>query len=186
MRIFLVAATGVAAVLAACSSGDAAGPSNGAGTGTASGPITFHKHVEPILRKVCQNCHVAGGIAPFTLVSFADAKRVASSIVQQTATHAMPPWGAQDTAECTPPKPVPRLRCADCGEYVYEVEDGRGGTAGFGVSERPGCCCCCNGVLGRVASGTSGFVLELLVACDESALTGGAIVVVDGEPPDDG
>lgn len=105
MRILLVAATGVAAVVAACSSGDAAGPSNGAGTGTASGPITFHKHVEPILRKVCQNCHVAGGIAPFTLVSFADAKRVASSIVQQTATHAMPPWGAQDTAECTPPKP---------------------------------------------------------------------------------
>ena len=105
MRISLVAATGVAAVLAACSSGDAAGPSNGAGTGTASGPITFHKHVEPILRKVCQNCHVAGGIAPFTLVSFADAKRVSSSIVQQTATHAMPPWGAQDTAECTPPKP---------------------------------------------------------------------------------
>ncbi|MDB5215116.1 MAG: hypothetical protein JWO86_3043 [Myxococcaceae bacterium] len=108
MRIFLVIGAGVAVVVAACSSGDAAAPSSGAaggGTGTATGPLTFHKDVEPILQKVCQNCHVDGGIAPFSLVSFADAKGVASSIVQQTSAHAMPPWGAQDTPECRPPKP---------------------------------------------------------------------------------
>jgi hypothetical protein len=104
MRIFLVVTAGVAVVVAACTSGDAAAPASG-GTGTASGAITFHKDVEPILQKVCQNCHVAGGIAPFQLVSFADAKSVAGSIVAQTAAHAMPPWGAQDTPECTPPMP---------------------------------------------------------------------------------
>ena len=68
------------------------------------GTVTFHKDVEPVLQKVCQNCHIAGGIAPFSLVTYADAKRVAESIVQQTHDRKMPPWGAQDTSECTPPK----------------------------------------------------------------------------------
>jgi len=68
------------------------------------GTVTFHKDVEPVLQKVCQNCHVAGGIAPFSLVTYEDAKGVAQSIVQQTHDKKMPPWGAQNTSECTPPK----------------------------------------------------------------------------------
>lgn len=108
MRTFLIAVASVSVV--ACSSADPASPSgsSGAGSGGPAGPsgaVTFHKDVEPILQKVCQNCHVAGGIAPFALVTFDDARSVASSIVAQTGAHTMPPWGAQDTSECKPPKP---------------------------------------------------------------------------------
>ena len=110
MRSFLVVAlvSGAALVAAACSSNNPATPAASSGTdanGVPSGPITFHKHVEPVLQKVCQNCHVAGGIAPFALVTYDDAKGVAGSIVGQTGSHTMPPWGAQDTSECKPPMP---------------------------------------------------------------------------------
>lgn len=71
----------------------------------AAGAVTFHKDALPILQKVCQDCHVPGGIAPFSLVTYDDAKAVAGSIVQQTAARIMPPWGAQQTSECTPPHP---------------------------------------------------------------------------------
>ena len=33
---------------------------------TASGAVTFHKDVEPILQKSCQNCHRPGQIAPMS------------------------------------------------------------------------------------------------------------------------
>jgi len=111
MRFLLVALAGASLVAAACSSSDSApaspsGDVGGAGDGgVPAGPITFHKHVEPILQKVCQNCHVAGGIAPFALVTYDDAKSVGGLIVQQTGARTMPPWGAQDTAECKPPMP---------------------------------------------------------------------------------
>src|SRR5689334_11679297 len=71
-----------ALVFVACSSGDPSdpGPKND-GTpppaatppAAATGP-TFHKDVEPILQRVCQNCHVTGGIAPFTLLTYDDAR----------------------------------------------------------------------------------------------------------------
>ena len=66
------------------------------------GAITFHKDVEPILQKSCQMCHVPGGIAPFSLTTYADAKPYAADMVLQTQNKVMPPWGAQSTSECTP------------------------------------------------------------------------------------
>lgn len=74
MRISLVAvvAASAAFIALACTSGAPAspggsGPADTTGSGV-SGPVTFHKHVEPVLQKVCQNCHVAGGIAPWKSV----------------------------------------------------------------------------------------------------------------------
>ena len=109
MRLSLVLATSAAVIVGACSSGDAAVPGGGPDAAPVRpvappGAVTFHKDVVPVLQKVCQNCHVAGGIAPFSLVTYADAKVMAASIVQQTADRMMPPWGAQDTTECKPPK----------------------------------------------------------------------------------
>ena len=69
----------------------------------ASGAVTFHKDVEPILQRSCQNCHVAGGIAPFPLLTYTEARTFAAAIVQQTKTRAMPPWHALNTDECTVP-----------------------------------------------------------------------------------
>ena len=102
-RAVLFALLGSFAMVVACGSGDPASPSTGADGGTTSGgptasAVTFHRDVEPILQKSCQTCHVAGGIAPFALTSYADVKPMAPSIVDATHSRILPPWGAQETA----------------------------------------------------------------------------------------
>jgi hypothetical protein len=69
--------------------------------GSAGGP-TFYKDVLPIFQKSCQRCHIAGGIAPFPLVTYDDARTYASEIVVETSQGLMPPWGAVATPSCTP------------------------------------------------------------------------------------
>lgn len=90
-----------------------AGSSPNSSAGSASlAEVTFHEDVEPILQRSCQDCHVSGGIAPFPLLSYADAKAFAPMMVEQTKTRAMPPWHAENTDECTVPlgwKDDPRL-----------------------------------------------------------------------------
>ncbi|MEO8796319.1 MAG: hypothetical protein ABI551_00410 [Polyangiaceae bacterium] len=93
------------AAVSGCSTGDPASPTmSGADAGNtgASTTVTFHKDVEPILQTHCQGCHVAGGIAPFTLTSYEDAKDSASEIVSATSKKIMPPWGAVSEPDCTP------------------------------------------------------------------------------------
>lgn len=98
-----------AAALAGCS-GDPGGKESSSSTTPvpdpntpeASSAPTFHKDVEPILQKSCMGCHSTGNIAPFSLTKYEDAKAVAGLIAAQTRAKQMPPWGAQETAECTP------------------------------------------------------------------------------------
>jgi len=66
-------------------------------------PPTFYKNVLPIFQSVCQNCHVDGGIAPFPLVTYDDAKAESDQIASDTKTRIMPPFGARATDECKPP-----------------------------------------------------------------------------------
>jgi mono/diheme cytochrome c family protein len=89
--------------LVACSSGD--GPDSGPGTASgepqATAP-TFHKDIEPIYQRSCQSCHQAGGIAPFGLITYEEAQAAAGLAVKETEARRMPPWGAQETEECSP------------------------------------------------------------------------------------
>lgn len=55
------------------------------------------------VEKHCQTCHRSGGIAPFALLTYADARPMAASMKDQTQRGLMPPWGAVGTSECTPP-----------------------------------------------------------------------------------
>ena len=56
--------------------------------------VTFHKDVEPILQKHCQECHRPGEIAPFSLLSYKDARPWAKAIRADVLTKKMPPWFA--------------------------------------------------------------------------------------------
>src|SRR5277367_5976494 len=56
--------------------------------------VTFHKDVEPILQKHCQECHRPGEIAPFSLLSYTDARPWAKAIRSDAITKKMPPWFA--------------------------------------------------------------------------------------------
>jgi hypothetical protein len=57
-------------------------------------PITFNEDVAPIIHGKCANCHRAGQIAPFPLLTYADVKRRAQQIVDVTGERFMPPWHA--------------------------------------------------------------------------------------------
>ena len=66
----------------------------GAACFAAAPQVTFHKDVEPILQKHCQECHRPGEIAPFSLLSYKDARPWAKAMRADILTKKMPPWFA--------------------------------------------------------------------------------------------
>ena len=60
-----------------------------------SGP-TFSNEVVRIFQQHCQSCHHEGDIAPFPLVTYADAKPHAAMIRFMTETRQMPPWKPEE------------------------------------------------------------------------------------------
>ena len=56
--------------------------------------VTYTKDVAPLLGERCGMCHHPGGSAPFSLLTYADAKRHAAQIAKVTAERFMPPWKA--------------------------------------------------------------------------------------------
>ncbi|MEP7270683.1 MAG: hypothetical protein ABI882_04230 [Acidobacteriota bacterium] len=63
-----------------------------------SGVPTFSQEIVRIFQKNCQTCHHVGDIAPFSLMTFADARPWSRSIREQVILHKMPPW--KPTAGC--------------------------------------------------------------------------------------
>jgi tetratricopeptide (TPR) repeat protein len=57
-----------------------------------SRPTVFTKDIAPILYRHCATCHHPDGPAPFSLVTFDDARRHAAQIALATARRYMPPW----------------------------------------------------------------------------------------------
>jgi len=58
----------------------------------ATGPVTFSRQIAPILYNHCSGCHHPGGSGPFSLLSYADARRWGTVIKSVTQTRYMPPW----------------------------------------------------------------------------------------------
>ena len=53
---------------------------------------TFSKQVAPIFQKNCQQCHRAGQVGPFPLVTYDQARKRAGDIANQVLERKMPPW----------------------------------------------------------------------------------------------
>lgn len=58
------------------------------------GAVTYSEHVAGVIQNRCQNCHRPGQVAPFSLLTYKDAKRWASSIAEVVEDRRMPPWHA--------------------------------------------------------------------------------------------
>ena len=54
--------------------------------------VTYSHDVAPILDRQCVVCHRAGGVAPFPLMTYADAAKRAALIATVTGKRYMPPW----------------------------------------------------------------------------------------------
>lgn len=83
----------VIALATACGSPEAPGSPDGA----ADSP-TYHADIKPILDGRCVSCHVPGGIAPFSLVTYDDAYEFRDFVAWATRERIMPPW--PPGAEC--------------------------------------------------------------------------------------
>jgi mono/diheme cytochrome c family protein len=60
-----------------------------------SAPVTFNQDIAPIIFRNCSSCHRPGEAAPFALLSYADVKKKAKTIVDATDSRLMPPWKAE-------------------------------------------------------------------------------------------
>jgi Tfp pilus assembly protein PilF len=77
--------------LAAASLGGCRGSSDAETTRTSRQP-TFTKDVAPIVFENCVSCHRPGEAAPFSLLTYRDARQHARTIVAATERRFMPPW----------------------------------------------------------------------------------------------
>ena len=68
----------------------AAGPHAAAQPG--AGSVTFSKDIAPLLFDRCAGCHRPDGSAPFSLLTYQDARGRAGQIATVTAARTMPPW----------------------------------------------------------------------------------------------
>ena len=55
-----------------------------AGAVSAQDEVTFHKDIEPILQRSCQNCHRDGGAGPMPLVTYEEVAPFAGLIEYKT------------------------------------------------------------------------------------------------------
>jgi hypothetical protein len=60
--------------------------------------VTFNNQVVRILQQRCQICHHQGDIAPFSLVTYGEAKLFAEAMLEAIESREMPPWKA--SPEC--------------------------------------------------------------------------------------
>src|SRR5689334_7673644 len=76
-----------------------ADPGTAAPAVAADRAVTFTPDVAPILYANCATCHRPGEVAPFALLTYAEAKRHARQLVRVTGDRVMPPWRADAGAE---------------------------------------------------------------------------------------
>jgi len=88
---------------------DTSGSTSGASTDPTGGGEAvrpnWHEDIAPVVAEHCQSCHVDGGIAPFSMETYALTKDWAGLMASDVAAGIMPPWHAIETAECDPGRP---------------------------------------------------------------------------------
>lgn len=91
--------------LTACStgSGDSGGGkvSGGAGAPSSDAP-TWYQDIAPLVAAHCTGCHQGGGVAPFSLQTYEQAKMWSPTFATVLANGSMPPFLARDTDDCKP------------------------------------------------------------------------------------
>jgi hypothetical protein len=65
----------------------------------ALGGVTFHNRISRLLQQNCQECHRAGGVAPFPLMTPEDVQEHAGMVRKMVEQRLMPPWFAAPPAK---------------------------------------------------------------------------------------
>lgn len=62
--------------------------------------VTYYEDVRPILAENCLGCHTDGGIAPFGLGTYEEARTVSERMMNATAARIMPPFLVDNSGDC--------------------------------------------------------------------------------------
>ena len=62
--------------------------------------VAFYEDIAPLLANHCNGCHSEGGVAPFTLTSYADAVEWAAPILAAVESRTMPPFTVNNDGSC--------------------------------------------------------------------------------------
>lgn len=76
------------------------GSDNGGEAGIAPHALTYWQDVVPIVENKCMGCHQPGGIAPFSMGTYAEAKLWAPSIATAVSSGVMPPYYIEHDGTC--------------------------------------------------------------------------------------
>src|SRR4026208_2409956 len=97
MKNELISRSGaVMACMALCSLPMAVFAKDGSSSPATGDTPTFSQHVAPILFQNCVSCHRPGEEAPFSLMTYEDARKRARQVSEVTAKKFMPPWHAEE------------------------------------------------------------------------------------------
>ena len=103
---------------------------------SAQDEVTFHKDIEPILQRSCQNCHRDGGAGPMPLVTYEEVAPFAGLIEYKTGLRdragAMPPWYMEKNIGIQEYKDDPSLRHEGEGRHPGALRQA------VGLLDRPG------------------------------------------------
>lgn len=89
--------------------------------GTPAVRPNWHEDIAPLVTKHCQTCHIAGGIAPFSMETYEGTKDFAPVMAFDVTDGLMPPWHALDTAECDPVFPYKHdARLSDAEKKLFQ------------------------------------------------------------------
>ncbi|HEY3500517.1 MAG TPA: hypothetical protein VGK73_37750, partial [Polyangiaceae bacterium] len=76
------------------------GGSAGGSAGVAGKPVTWVDDIAPLVFRECAGCHREGGIAPFSLLRYEDARLFAHGAMVAVAERYMPPMPVDNSGEC--------------------------------------------------------------------------------------
>jgi hypothetical protein len=110
----------------ASSAGTSGGESTADDTGAAAA-VTWHQDIAPVVVGKCGGCHVDGGIAPFSLQTYAEAEPFAAAMLVALEQKTMPPFLADETEECETRfawQDDPRLTDDELAEFAAWVDAG--------------------------------------------------------------
>jgi mono/diheme cytochrome c family protein len=82
---------------------------------------TFSENIAPILYENCVTCHRPGQAAPFSLITYEDAKKRGALIAAVTKSRYMPPWHAEHGyGEFLDERRLSDAQIATIGEWVKQ------------------------------------------------------------------
>ena len=120
-RLGVISAVSLALGLAACGGG------GGGGTNPpVPGEVTFWQDVAPIYNTKCVRCHQEGGIGPFRLDNYADAKTYAAAELARVNEGTMPPYFMVHDDSCGSFQDDATLTAAEKATIAAWVDGGAG------------------------------------------------------------